>query len=161
MGLLKKVVNILANISYLFILIYIVICIPLIFGYKPLVVLSGSMEPNYKVGSVLYYHKVAEDELSKGDVITFKYANKVVITHRIYEIEDGIIQTKGDANDAPDVQSISMENIEGKVTKINIPYVGYYINFVNTHLYCLILVAVILILEFILQNIKKERLDLK
>ena len=47
--LLKRYIHYLALLCYILILIYISVCIPIIYGYKPLVVLSGSMEPTYKI----------------------------------------------------------------------------------------------------------------
>ena len=68
MDIIRKIVHILANIIYILITVYLVICIPMIFGHTPVVVLSGSMEPTYKVGSVIYYKKISEKELKVEDV---------------------------------------------------------------------------------------------
>ena len=154
MDFLKKIIHILSNISYLLIGIYAIVCIPVLFGYHPVVVLSGSMEPTYKVGSVLYYKEVLEKDLKKGDVISFSLEKNQLVSHRIVSIEEGLIETKGDANSVSDVHKISYKNVRGKVEKVSIPYVGYYIKMVNDHLLIVVIAAVvILVSEFLLSNV--------
>ena len=152
MDIIRKIVHILANIIYVLITVYLVICIPMIFGHNPVVVLSGSMEPTYKVGSIIYYKKVSEKELKEEDVITFNVDNKT-ISHRIASIDNGLIETKGDANNTSDVHKIRYENIKGKVGNISIPYVGYYIKIVNDNLTLVVIVTVIILVsEFLFSN---------
>ena len=151
---MKKIVHILANISYMLIIVYAIVCAPMIFGYKPLVVLSGSMEPNIKTGSIVYYSKVSENELKVGDIITFKTeTNGDFITHRINKIENGNYETKGDANKVPDLKTIRFDNIVGKDLNISIPYLGYYVRFINEHLYLIIIIVTILLLEYLFSNV--------
>ena len=152
MDIIRKIVHILSNIIYVLITIYLVICVPMIFGHTPVVVLSGSMEPTYKVGSVIYYKKISEKELKEEDVITFNIDNKT-ISHRIVSIDNGLIETKGDANNTSDVHKIRYENIKGKVGNISIPYVGYYIKIVNDNLTLVVIVTVIILVsEFLFSN---------
>ena len=152
MDIIRKIVHILANIIYVLITVYLVVCIPMIFGHTPVVVLSGSMEPTYKVGSVIYYKKISEKELKEEDVITFNVDNKT-ISHRIVSIDNGLIETKGDANNTSDVHKIRYENIKGKVGNISIPYVGYYIKIVNDNLTLVVIVTVIILVsEFLFSN---------
>lgn len=153
MGIVKKIIHILSIICYLFIIVYGLVCVPIIFKYKPLVVLTGSMEPTFKTGSVIYYKTVSEDELKVGDIITFKY-DESLISHRIYSIDNSLYETKGDANNAPDATRISYSNIVGKDANVYIPYVGYYVKFINENMYLLIIVGIILVSEFILSNVK-------
>lgn len=151
MGIIRKIIHFLAIICYILVLAYGIVCIPMIFGYKPLVVLTGSMEPTIKTGSVLYYKKVPESELKVGDPITFKI-NGQYVSHRINSIKDGQYQTKGDANQSPDPVRITYSSIEGKDSNITIPYIGYYIKFINEHLYLVAIVIIILLSEFLLGN---------
>ena len=149
----KKFIHILSNIVYFLIFIYGILCIPYIRGFKPLVVLTGSMTPTYKEGSIIYYKEIPEEFLKEGDVITFKYEN-LIITHRINEIKGNEYFTKGDANNAPDPKPITYKNILGKVSKIYIPYLGYYVSFINKHIYILAVVVLILVSEFLLSRVK-------
>ena len=57
MRLIKGFVNILTWIVYACIACYLLIAAPMLAGYHPVVVLSGSMEPTYHVGSIIYYKK--------------------------------------------------------------------------------------------------------
>ena len=160
---LKKIVHWLSNICYLLIIAYAIVEIPMLFGYNPLVVLSGSMEPSYKVGSVLYYKSVEEENLKVGDVITFELKDGTFVTHRINRIVNGEYETKGDANNTPDLFKVKYENVKGKVAKVSVPFIGYYVKFINSHLYLVGFVAIILLSEFLLSNVgvfdinKKER----
>lgn len=100
-----------------------------LFGFKIYTVLSGSMEPNYKVGSLIYVKDVDTSNLKEEDVITFKTENGVVVTHRINEISydensEKIFRTKGDANDEADDVPIYEKNIIGEPI-FTIPYLGY------------------------------------
>lgn len=57
-------------------------------GLTPYSVLSGSMEPTYHVGALIYVQKAAPEEISVGDPITFVVnADLLVATHRVVEIE--------------------------------------------------------------------------
>ncbi len=55
MKIFKTIVHSLSYVCYLFIIVYALVCLPYIFGYKPLVVLTGSMEPTFTISRVTYY----------------------------------------------------------------------------------------------------------
>ena len=71
MKILKNLFNILSWIVYIAIFCYILIVAPMVAGYKPVVVLSGSMEPTYHVGSVIYYKSTSFADIQEGDAVTF------------------------------------------------------------------------------------------
>ena len=60
--------------------------VPSVFGYKPFIVLSGSMEPSFSTGSVVYYTKVSTSDLKAGDIITFEGNSGIIISHRIEKV---------------------------------------------------------------------------
>ena len=158
MGIIKKIIHFLSNIIYILITLYVLICLPMLFNYKPLVVLSGSMEPTLPIGSVIYYHPVEEKDLKVGDIVTFKLKdNKTLVSHRITSIDNGIIKTKGDANNSVDSLNLTYSSILGVDSNFYVPYVGYFIQYVNEHLYLVTLVVTILILEFLLSNIVSDK----
>ena len=106
-----------------------------IFGTRMFVVKSGSMEPEIHTGSVVF-DKTAK-EYKVGEIITFKVSNsKDTVTHRIDEVrmdaeKKVFYQVKGDANNAPDQDLVSKENVVGKVS-FTVPYLGYLVAFIKT-----------------------------
>ena len=102
-------------------------------GFTPYTVLSGSMEPSYHVGSVVYVKKADPASLKVGDVITYRIAGNTIVTHRIVEIQEDTLglgfRTKGDANDMVDGITPA-EAVIGKVV-FGIPYLGYLSSFVQ------------------------------
>lgn len=156
---IKKIVNIFAKIVYFVITIYLIICIPWLFKYKPVVVLSGSMEPTLKRGSIIYFNDDNKN-LKKDDIITYIVNDKELVSHRIVKIEDDLIETKGDANNMSDPNRVHINDVKGKVQNITIPYVGYFINIINNNLIIFVpTFVIILILEFFLSN--KEFTNIK
>ncbi|MCD4523979.1 signal peptidase I [Nocardioides sp. cx-173] len=75
---------------------------------QPLVVVSGSMEPEIETGDLLVATPVPIDEVEVGDVLSLR--NDVtdrLVTHRVTEVtqhDDGSwhVRMQGDANDSPD-----------------------------------------------------------
>ena len=66
-----KIVHFIANIVYLALIVYAFICGPMLAKYKSVVVLSSSMEPTFKIGSILYYKSCDMKDINVGDLITF------------------------------------------------------------------------------------------
>lgn len=103
-------------------------------GYEVLVVQSGSMEPNYHVGSLVYVKSVDAAELEVGDVITFELGGGVRGTHRIIEVLDNngslSFRTKGDSNDDADANPVLPSSLVGEV-KFTIPYLGFMITYIQ------------------------------
>ena len=65
-----------------------VLLIPRLAGYETFAVLSGSMEPYYHVGSVVFVDKsVTPEEVKVGDPITFTKTDTLVATHRVIDID--------------------------------------------------------------------------
>ncbi len=106
-------------------------------GLQVYTVLSGSMEPTYHVGSVIYVKSVDYTELKGGDVITFMMDESTIATHRIVEpvpdeTDPTVIRyrTKGDANDAEDGRLVHYKNVIGTPV-FTIPYLGYVANYIQ------------------------------
>ena len=56
-------------------------------GLTPYAVLSGSMEPTYHVGSLIYVGKIAPEEITVGTPITFVVNEDLLLaTHRVVDI---------------------------------------------------------------------------
>jgi signal peptidase I len=110
-----------------------------IFGYQLKTVLSGSMEPDIKTGSIVAIKPINDFDkalnMKKGDVITFisKDKDNALVTHRIIEVQGNGSNvnyiTKGDNNDGPDIEPVRAANIVGQYNGFTIPFVGYLLNF--------------------------------
>lgn len=81
---IKKIWNIITNIIVVLAVILAVALVGVrLVGLQVFTVLSGSMEPTYHVGSLIYVKDVDYKELEAGDVITFMLDEDTVATHRI------------------------------------------------------------------------------
>lgn len=56
--MLVRLKDFIFRIIYILLIIYLLIFVPSVFGHKPLVIISGSMEPVLKIGGILYYEKI-------------------------------------------------------------------------------------------------------
>lgn len=101
--------------------------VPLILGWKPASIVSGSMEPLIGVGDVVVAEPYSNEELGPGTVIVFRDPSKPdgLITHRIDAVDgQGDYVTKGDANARADSTPIGKEDIVG-VGRILVPEIGW------------------------------------
>lgn len=101
---------------------------PSLFGYSSAVVISGSMSGSIEVNDIVIIHEKSVYETD--DIISFE-SDGALVTHRIIAQEQGEFITKGDANDTADPDSVSPEQIVGKVVLV-IPKLGAVIYFFKT-----------------------------
>ena len=91
------------------------------------VVVSGSMEPEIPVGSMVYSRPIEPVDLEVGDVIVFykTTGEELPVTHRVVENDAAArkLVTKGDANARNDRDPVLYDNVVGKVV-LHIPYFG-------------------------------------
>lgn len=133
-------------------------------GMDVYVVQSGSMEPQYPVGGVVYVKETDPDTLEAGDVITFKLSETTKGTHRIIEIvpdenapETVRFRTKGDANEHEDSGLVEASNIVGKVV-FGLPYLGYLVTYIQQPpgMYMAISAAAVVLLLIVLPDLLFE-----
>lgn len=74
-------------------------------GLQSYAIVSGSMEPSFPVGSLVYAEPIEPEALAVGDVAVF-WRNDEVVIHRIEEnlYEDRELITRGDANSKASMQ---------------------------------------------------------
>lgn len=127
--------------------------VPSFFGWKPFIVLSGSMESEISVGDIVVVKEVDTNTLKKGDIIAFKQG-EVVITHRIDEIkdEDGTIKyiTKGDNNNTQDKGYVLPEQIEG-VFQYKVSRLGNLAMFIQTPTGMVVALSIPILLLILIQ----------
>lgn len=106
-------------------------------GMQVFTVLSGSMEPTYHTGSIIYVKKIATEDIQPGTVITFMLDEDTVATHRVTAVvpdqEDPTVvrfRTKGDANNAEDGSLVHYKNVIGTPV-FTIPGLGYVANYIQ------------------------------
>lgn len=139
MVILKKVVSIATS---LLLVLVVALCVFLfagkmnggktvLFGNEIMVVLSGSMSPTFQTGSIVGVKPIAYEQIKVGDIITFKDPEGRTITHRVRQITENGLITKGDANDAEDSAPATKDRIIGEV-QFSVPLVGYLIEFVKS-----------------------------
>ena len=138
--------------------------VPDVFGYKPMIVLSGSMETSIHTGDLVFVKMVDTTTLKKNDVIAFRNEADTVTTHRIVDIvfEDGkqFFQTKGDANNANDKNLVAMEDVEGLYVG-RIAGAGNFLMFMQKPIGLFIVLLVILVIGLLWLYIVSRRDDKK
>ncbi|MEG0275637.1 MAG: signal peptidase I [Coprobacillus sp.] len=120
-----KIINRLASILFVLLMIVVIpLSVPKVFGFSIYNVLSDSMEPTILTGSLIYVKAVDTQTLKPQDIISFYAKSNTIVTHRITNIEDNSITTKGDYNKDIDLTKLNPSNIIGKVM-FSIPILGY------------------------------------
>lgn len=125
-------------------------------GYKPFIVMSGSMETTINIGDLVIVKKVNLSSIHTGDIIAFKNGN-IVISHRVKEVinDSGIykFKTKGDNNNVADDFIVSSDAIEGIFVN-KIPGLGSILLFLGKPIGLLMVILVIIIVSTALYFVK-------
>lgn len=101
-----------------------------LFGYKPYVVLSGSMEPQIQTGSIVMIDE-NDTDVEINDIIAYQLDNEMAVTHRVIDKQDGNFITKGDANEVEDLNPVSEQQVIGTYM-FSVPKVGYVVTEIQT-----------------------------
>ena len=133
--------------------------IPDVFGIKPMIVLSGSMETSIYTGDLVFVKMVDPQTLKESDVIAFRNEEDKVTTHRIIEIvkENGqtLFRTKGDNNSVEDANLVKTEDVEG-VYFSRIAKVGNFLMFMQQPIGLAVLLLIILVVGLICLHIMNK-----
>lgn len=136
-------------------------------GLTPYAVLTGSMEPELPVGSLVYVRDVDPNDVKPGDAITFELESGTLVTHEVFEVDEhaqtfrthGIANVDGDGNISPDAAPVAWSQLVG-VVAFCIPYLGYINNFV-THapgIYITVsLVAVVIAVSILIELFESNK----
>ncbi len=100
------------------------VTLPSLLGYQVYTVVSGSMEPEIPIGSIVYVKSAEPEEIEEGDIIAFNTPGAVVM-HRVVENngDTASFVTKGDANDTNDVNEVAYASLLGRVVR-HFPVLG-------------------------------------
>ena len=136
----QKVCNVISNVLVVLVVILALLLVGVrLVGLRPMCVLSGSMEPTYHTGSLIYVKPCAPE-----DVISI-------------DAENEHFYTQGDANDAPDGAPVYFKNLIGRPV-FTIPYLGYVSHWVSNPpgMYLAIALALVLIILTFLPDMLRK-----
>ena len=83
-----------------------------LFGYKPVIVETGSMSPYILPYSMVIIKKTDFALVKPGDVVTYELDGQF-ITHRAVSADGHLVIVKGDANTMADPQTVTPQNFVG------------------------------------------------
>lgn len=136
--------------------------VPSLFGYKPFIVLSGSMETEIYVGDLVIVKEVDNGTLKKNDIIAFRDSENLVTTHRIVNVvnsDKGLcFETKGDNNNTKDDGIVCENSVEGKY-QTRIPKIGNAIMFIQEPLGFTVMMLSIFIVCIFIYFINSRKID--
>lgn len=157
MKILNQLFKVFSGIVIAVIVIYMAIAAPILLGYRPMVVLSGSMRPTYPVGGITYYQECTLDELEAGDPVTFR-AGTSLVTHRIVSVDEKTrtLVTKGDNNTSEDPSPVEETEIVGKAADFAVPFAGYFVTYGKNPI-AIAGMAFILLFNYILEGMVSEQ----
>ncbi|MCW2699034.1 MAG: signal peptidase [Blastococcus sp.] len=107
---------------------------PHVFGYRTMTMLTASMAPEIEPGDVTVVTPIAVSDVTEGMVITYRIpvGDHSVVTHRVVSVDHGAastvtVQTKGDANDAVDPWTATLQGDTAYQVRAVIPELGHAI----------------------------------
>ncbi len=136
--------------------------LPDVMGYRPVIVLSGSMEPTFDAGDMILLEPAKDpDNLQKDDIIAYLVGGKVT-THRIVQISElegrKMYITKGDYNNIEDRIPVEPSQIQGVYNGKRIPSLGNIMMFMQSNMGIVVFLGVPFA-GYILWDILKRRKD--
>ena len=164
----KKIWNVISSILVALVVILALLLVGArVVGLQVFTVLSGSMEPTYHTGSLIYVKEVDPYTIEAGQPITFMLNEDTVATHRVVGIvpdeEDPTVirfRTKGDANETEDGSLVHYKNVIGTPI-FSIPYLGYVADYIQhpPGMYIAISAGAILLLLVFIPDIFADNKD--
>ena len=93
--------------------------LPMPMGYGAAVVLTGSMEPTIMIDELIIVQ--AQETYDVGDVVVYQ-TGKILVVHRIVDMDKETVTTRGDANNVED-EPVPLDHVKGRVIA-HIPHLG-------------------------------------
>jgi hypothetical protein len=139
-----SVIKIFFDICFLIVLCYGILCIPLLADYHSYVVEDSLNEANIKKGSLVYYKKVQPTEILQDDIIVYKPAMEMIF-HKVMRVippsdentnntQDYTYEVEIDSYHKEYPNNIAYKDILGEVAPIYLPFVGYFVNFIQLNM---------------------------
>lgn len=141
--------------------------VPKIGGYCPLIVLTGSMEPQIMSGDLIIVKQIDSSEVQVGDVIAFfdpSGNGSSIVTHRVVELatENGVLsfRTRGDANNTDDRLPVPADDLVG-IYRFRIAGAGNVAMFMQTTTGLVVCVFIPLVLLIAWDVIRRRQYEKK
>ena len=131
---------------------------PAVYGYAVFYVSTWSMEPVIMKGDVIVVERVSSiDELEVGDIVTY-YGKEgamagMIVTHRIIEIDGGMITVRGETNADKD-PPFAFDQLIGRYVKIS-PLLTALYGFVMKWFILIVAVPLVIVLIFSIINFRR------
>lgn len=125
--------------------------VPVLFGWRSYVVLSGSMTPSIWTGDVVIAAPPRPGDLSPGRIVVFREpgTRQRILVHRVDRVLlGGALNTKGDANARADSTPVPTDDVRG-VVRLRVPAVGLPVFWLRTHAWSYVVSTAVLILGLI------------
>lgn len=95
------------------------------FGYRPFIIVSGSMEPYMPTNSVVVTKSTPFENISVGDVIVFDTAEYGLVMHRVVDVREQGYITKGDNNSDKDNWVVTKDMYITRVNSVHDSFVPF------------------------------------
>ena len=112
---------------------------PHVLGYRTMTMLTGSMSPGIDPGDVIVVTPLPISEVEAGMVISYHIPidDHRLVSHRVLSVDTGpdgavTVQTKGDANDAPDPWQATLQGTTAWQVATVVPDLGHLIQALRT-----------------------------
>ncbi len=157
MKVVRLFINMITVIVTILFIVYVIAMLPNLFGYKSLIVKFSSMEPTYPKNSIVYYHSANINEISVGDIVTYKYGNDV-LSSRVIKVENDTLKIRDDNKKEAGIDTVNKNDILGKNINIILRFIGPFVILVQENVYiaCSIIVGIVLI-NILFQVFKKKK----
>lgn len=139
-------IPVLCRIAGIFLIVFVLafgaaLVIPQGMGYGIYNIMSGSMEPEITVGSIIYVKPVEPSSIKEGEIIVYNRKisddeydpTEFVVAHRVVSVSQmqSEFRTKGDANETEDINPVKFSEVLG-VVKFHLPFMGQFMAIYTT-----------------------------
>ena len=126
--------------------------LPMPFGYGAALVLTGSMEPTIMADELIIVQ--AQDDYEVGDIVVYQ-TGRILVVHRIVDMDGETVITQGDANNAKDAP-LELAHIKGRVIA-HFPNMGTLVRILKTPWATFLLIAGAVVMAEVPYRKKKEQ----